>query len=142
MSLSDIKESFYDALEAATIGDTATPDYPVYLPNTTDSRLPEAPESNHLRPFVLPSETRTIGLATLDQEVGTLQVSIFIAKGKNDLAASDIAKKVLALFPRNTVLSLSGSPVARIDETGSIARSFFDEGWQITPVSIPYQNLC
>lgn len=138
MSLSLIKESFYEAVLAASF--TGDPD--IYLANTEDSRLPSPAKSNHFRLFVLPSETRTVGVREIDQEVGFLQVSIFIEKGSNDLDGSDLAQEVLSLFPRNTELTLAGNTVARIDEAGSVNASFFENAFQITPVTIPYQNIC
>ncbi len=131
MTLSLIKDAVYERLESSALTE------PLYFPNTNDDRKVQPPTVNHLRPFVLPSETRTIGVRTLDQEVGLIQVSVYIGKGQNDFEGTELAELILALFPRNLDLT-----VCRIDQSGSIAPSFFDEGWQVTPVSIPYQNLC
>lgn len=137
MTQSVIKDSFYTALSAGVF--TGSPD--IYFNNTENTNLPNPPLDNHFRAFVLPSDTLGIGVADLDQERGLFQVSVFTKKGENDFDGMELAEEVLSLFPRNTELLESGNVVGRIDNTGSIAPSFFEDGWQITPVSIPYQNL-
>ena len=131
MSLSAIKTAVFDRL----IAEGSLP--ALYFNNVEDTTQPLPPVSNHLRPFVLPSDTRTIGVRTLNQEVGLIQVNVFVGKGQGEITSSDIASQILDLFPRNLDLV-----ACRIDDIGSIAPSFFDRGWYITPVSIPYQNIC
>ncbi len=131
MSLSAIKAAVYDRL----IADGSLP--PLYFDNVESSTLPLPPVANHLRPFVLPSATNTIDLVDLDQEVGIIQVSIYVGKGQGEIVSTDIASTILALFARPLNLT-----ELRIDDAGSIAPPFYDGGWYITPVTIPYQNLC
>ena len=131
MSLTAIKTAVFDRL----IAEAGLP--ALYFNNVESASLPLPPVSNHLRPFVLPSDTRTIGVRTLNQEIGLIQVSIFVGKGQGEIVSSNIASQILDLFPRNLDLV-----ACRIDSIGSIAPSFYDQGWHITPVSIPYQNLC
>lgn len=126
MALSTIKTSVFDRL-IATGG---------LLPLFFDNVEADAPDENHLRPFVLPGTAATLGLNDLSQESGLIQVSVYVKKGQGDIVSSDTAALILDAFPRN--LSLTG---LRIDVVGSIAPSFFDGAWQITPVTIPYQNL-
>lgn len=104
----------------------------IFFSNTND----QPPAGEHIRPKILPNSTRTIGTADLDQEVGLIQISVYVKKGKGDERAAEIADAILAAFPRN--LELTG---LRIDLAGSAAGSFLVDGWQVTPTTIPYQNL-
>ncbi len=131
MSLSAIKTAVFDRLISAAGLPT------LYFDNVENTANPLPPTANHLRPFVLPSATNTIDLVDLDQEVGVIQVSIYVGKGQGEIVSTDLAATILALFPRNLNLT-----ELRIDDAGSIAPPFYDGGWYITPVTIPYQNLC
>ena len=122
MSLSAIKDAVFDRLVAA----------PGLLPLFFDNLQAPAPTGDHLRPYILPSTTRTLGLVDLGQEVGTIQVSVFVQKGKGDIVAADAGQLILDLFPRNLDLT-----ALRIDSFGTISAPFYDGNWQITPVSIP-----
>lgn len=127
MTLSVIKDSVYSHLEAEA----------GLLPLFFENVNATVPESNHLRPSVLPSNTSSLGLNHTDQEIGTIQVLVYIEKGQGEIIGPTEGQKVLDAFPRNT--ELTG---LRIDNIGTIAPSFNDDGnWQITPVSIPYQFI-
>ena len=128
--LSTIKTSFFDKLET-DVALWPTP-LPIYY-NNVDTTLPS---TTHLRPSVLPAPTDTIGVNTLGQEKGIFQVSVYVKKGVGQLAAIEIAEDLITLFPRN--LELTG---VRLDKYGSIAPSFFSDGWQVTPVSFEYQQV-
>ena len=127
MSLSAIKIAVFDRLEAA----------PGLLPLFFDNVDLGVPSGGHLRPYIIPATTKTLGLIDLGQEIGLIQVSVFIKKGKGDIVAADAGQLVLDLFPRNLEL-----PALRIDSFGSMSAPFYDGAWQITPVTIPYQKIC
>lgn len=126
MSLAIIKQSVFAYLD----GLAGLP--PLYFDNIES----EPPPGDHLRPFVLPANTSTIGIKTLNQEIGVIQVSVYTEKGKGEIIPANYAQLILDAFPRNT--KLTG---LRIDQAGSIAPAFYDGAWHITPVSVPYQNL-
>lgn len=128
--LSLIKTSLFDHLESQ-VALWATP-LEIYY-NNVDT---DVPSSAHLRAFVLPAPTETIGVNELGQEMGIFQVNVHVRKGVGELTAVEIAEAIITDFPRN--LELSG---VRIDKYGSIAPPFFNDGWEITPVSFEYQHL-
>ena len=130
MSLSTIRQSVFSALAGAA----GLP--PIYYDNSNNQSLPNPPEENHLMAFILPSGTATVGIYSLNQERGLIQVNIRVKEGTGVIAGSDIAQQVLDVFPRNA--SLVG---LRIDVEGSVAPSFKSEGWHVTAVTIPYQNI-
>lgn len=123
--LSEIKTSLFTQLEANTA-------LPIYYDNV-DS---DVPTSTHLRPFVLPATTDTIGTNDLGKEQGLLQVNVYTLKGSGQLDGVVIAEAMIAIFPRS--LALTG---VRIDEYGSIGPSLLVDSWQVTPVSFPYYSL-
>jgi hypothetical protein len=127
MNLADFKASVFSLLE------NASGLLPVYFPN-----LKQQPEPNeaHLKVFVLPANTETLGLSTLEQQKGIVQVSVCYPLGISDIKATQTAEAVLLLFPRG--LALGG---ARIDKKGSISTSFESGAWYVTPVSIPYNSI-
>lgn len=130
MSLTAIMTAVFDHIENGGLS------VPVFF-NNVESATNEPPSGDHIVPYVLPSSTRTIGLNDLDQEIGLIQVSVYVEKGKGELVASRIVDEVIALFPRN--LQLTG---LRIDRTPSADIAFFEGAWYITPVTIEYQNVC
>lgn len=96
----------------------------------------DPPNTDHYRAYVLPSSTATLGLFSLSQEIGIIQVSVFVKKDTGSVIRAQLADDIIALFPRN--LQLTG---LRIDRAGSVAPSLLDGAWSIAPVSITYQNL-
>lgn len=126
MALSSIQIALFDRLELVA-------GLPViFYPNGEDV----APTTDYISPYVLPADTNTIGIRTTDQEVGVFQVSIYIEKGKGQIAAVRVAELILADFTRN--LNLID---VRINKRGSIAPAFYEGKYQVTPVSIPYQHI-
>lgn len=123
--LSQIKTSLFDRL----IANTALP----VLFSNVDTDVPTVP---HLRVFVLPANTDTIGINSLGKEMGIFQINVHTLKGSGELQGVTIAEQMLDLFPRN--LTLTG---VRIDTYGSIAPDIFSDGWHITPVSFQYQHI-
>ena len=93
-------------------------------------------EANHLRVSVLPAPTQSVGISSLDQELGFIQALVYVKQGQGSIVASDIAEVVLALFPRNLKLT-----AFRIDRIGFTSPSFYDNTWLVLPVSISYQSL-
>lgn len=132
MALSTIKRSILTQLKSLA----GLPD--IYYPNVDDygDGRTNPPKEDYLRPDFMPNTTRPIGLKETDQEIGIFQVSIFIKKGKGELLSSDYGQIIIDGFPRN--LQLDG---VRFDNPASVGASFFDGAWQITPVSIFYQNI-
>jgi hypothetical protein len=128
MSLSIIKIALFARLESLVFPAGVT----VFYPNIGA----DLPAGNFIRPDVLPASTAPLDLVGSNQESGLLQVSIYVKKGLGELTSSGIAQTILDGFPRN--LALNG---VRIDRPGSIGPSFFDGNWQVTPVTIPYQNI-
>lgn len=125
MALDKIKIALFNRLES--LGGLP----PIYYTNVGGE-----PTGNHIIPTVLPARTNSIGLREVNQEIGIFQVSIVIAKGQGQLLSSQIAELIINGFPRNLDLT-----DVRIDRRGSVAPSFFDGNWEITPVSIDYQHI-
>lgn len=128
MSLSNIKIALFAQLASLTLPTGVS----IYYPNINTT----LPSNNFVRPEVIPGATAPLDLVNSNQESGLFQVSIYVKKGLGELVASGIAQTILDGFPRN--LALIG---VRIDRPGSIGPSFFDGNWQVTPVTIPYQNI-
>lgn len=126
MSLSSIKTALLTHLESLGLG------IDIHYPNVAS----DLPDGEFITPTVLPATTRSLGLVATNQEVGLLQVSVFVKKGVGEIRSAEIAELILAGFPRNLDLS-----EVRIDEAGSVGSSFFDGSWQVTPVTIPYQHI-
>lgn len=126
MSLNSIKISLLDHLK--TIVGLPTIHYP--------NMGADIPTDGHIVPYVIPSDTMPVGLRTTDKESGIFQVSIFVKKGSGEILALDIAETILQGFPRNLQLDN-----VCIDRSGSIGRSFYEDNWQITPVTIRYRNF-
>lgn len=128
MPLSTIKTSLYTQLEGVSLPSGVV----IFYPNTDTS----LPTSDFIRPDVLPGATDPLDLSHTNQENGILQVSVFVQKGKGEIRTADIVDAILDGFPRG--LSLTG---VRIDRPGYAGPSFFDGSWQVTPVTVPYQNI-
>lgn len=128
MSLSAIKIALFARLESLVFPAGVA----VFYPNIATT----LPSNNFVRPDVLPSTVIPLDLVGSNQESGLFQVSVYVKKGLGEIVSSDIAQVVLNGFPRN--LALSG---VRIDRPGSIGLSYYDGNWQVTPVTIPYQNI-
>lgn len=126
MSVADITNDVNDRLASA-------PGLPPLFFDNIDA---DVPAGEHLRPYILPANTESLGLTELDQEQGVIQVSVFVPKGVGTIQPAETAKEILDLFPRNLEL-----PSLRIDAAGSVAPPLYREGWYVTPVTIPYQQL-
>lgn len=126
MALVDIKVDLLDHLK--TIVGLPVINYP--------NIKSDIPTTDHIVPYVLPSTIIPVGIKSTDKESGIFQVSIFTEKGSGEIKALDYAKILLDGFPRNLRLSN-----VCIDRSGSIGPSFYDGGWQVTPVSIPYLSI-
>lgn len=126
MPLNAIKTALFTHLESLSLGVT------IHYPNVAS----DLPDGEFVIPTVLPATTRSLGLVATNQELGLLQVSVFVKKGVGEIRSAEIAEAILAGFPRNLDLF-----EVRIDEAGSVGASFYDGSWQITPVTIPYQHI-
>lgn len=126
MALEQIKTSIFTRLEGLVGLPT------IYYPNTGGT----VPTTDYIRPDVLPADTAPYDLNHTDIEGGIFQVSIFIEKGKGELEAARVAQILLDGFTRNLQLTS-----VRFNRSGSVAASFFDGAWQVTPVTFTYQNI-
>lgn len=106
---------------------------PVVYPNEAN---PAVPTSTHLRAYILPADTESMGLSSWDVERGIIQVSVYEKQGTGIIKAYSIAQQVLALFPRG--FSAAGFKVHR---AGSIGPAVIDGAWLAIAVSIPYENV-
>lgn len=106
---------------------------PVYWPNVA---VPDSPEDLHLRVFILPANTESIGLASWDVERGIIQVSVYAKQGLGVISPYATAEAVLAVFPRGYTNSAFSVIVA-----GSVGPAAIDGAWLIVPVSISYQKV-
>jgi len=93
-------------------------------------------DTTHLRVFVLPADTVTIGLNDTKQELGLIAIQIFVRDGSGAIGALEIADQILATFPRNLQLAH-----LRIDKEGSVKDGMIEDGWYVTSVKIPYQAI-
>jgi hypothetical protein len=129
MSLAEITESVYTHLNDEALA-------PVYVANYESKALPQPPDGEHLKLFVLPLPTDTLGLVTPARENGLVQVNVFVKDGTGVVRPATLAQQVLDTFARG--LKLTG---VQFDVVGSIAPSFEIGGWYVTPVTIPYRNF-
>jgi hypothetical protein len=106
---------------------------PIVYPNEAN---PAIPTDTHLRAYILPADTESIGLSSWDVERGIIQVSVYEKQGAGIINAYSIAQQILALFPRG--FSASGFKVHR---AGSIGPAMIDGAWLAIAVSIPYENV-
>lgn len=106
---------------------------PIIYPNEAK---PDIPTGTHLRAYILPADTESIGLSSWDVERGIIQVSVYEKRGAGIIKAYSIAQQILALFPRG--FSASGFKVHR---AGSVGPAMIDGAWLAIAVSIPYENV-
>ena len=129
MALNAIKRKLYDHLETLALPAGVT----IHYPNISAT----VPDATYLVPNVLPNTTRSVDLVSTDRETGLLQIVVYVKKGAGELVSADVAQVIISGFSRN--LDLDG---VRIDVTGSVGPSFFDDGgWSMTPVTVPYINI-
>lgn len=124
-----------DAIAQAAFAElaTATGLPPVYWPNVA---APDSPEPLHLRAFVLPADTESIGLASWDVERGIIQVSVYAKQGLGVIAPYATAEAILSVFPRGYA-----NGAFRVNIAGNVGPAIIDGAWCVVPVSISYQNV-
>lgn len=105
---------------------------PLYYPATSE----DPPSVNHIRVDLLFGKTSPVGIRTGDMETGIIQARIYISSDVGSIPTTTAAEAVLALFPRNLKLTS-----CRIDTTGSIFASYWDDIWYVVPVSIDFQHI-
>lgn len=134
MSLVTIQQAIFSRLDGSSLP-------PRWYPNRSGVGASQAqPTGDHLRVDILPAITDSIGLNSLDQERGILQVTVMTKPDTGTIPAAKIVEQVLALFPRNTELRQDGLRV-RFDRTGYPGPSMQDGAWYATPVTIPYNVI-
>ena len=79
------------------------------------------------------SETDTFGG---DRIPSILQIDRFAKSGTGN--RDSIIQDVLDAFPKNTKLTSVDASV-RVDKAPSISGSFNSKGWNVTPITIPYE---
>lgn len=106
---------------------------PIIFPNATGTTIPT---EQHLRAYILPADTETVGLNSWNVERGIIQISVYDKVGVGVVAPYTLAEEVLALFPRGLVTS-----AFKVHRAGSIGPAVIDGGWVAVAVSIPYENV-
>ena len=109
----------------------------------TSVAWPNVPHEG-VHPFVavhvLPAATESVGLSGIDYHKGIIQFDCHIAAGGGELAASDLADTVLALFPRGK-RATSGAVTVEINKTGWANTGKQTPDGYFIPVSIPYEVI-
>lgn len=107
--------------------------YPVAWPNRKYDGV--AP---HLQVSFLGSNSE---LATFgeDRLPFILQIDVRVQDGSGTTDSMPMVEAVIAAFPKNTEFA-SGGVSARIDQTPWVSVGFNDDqGWYMTPISIPFE---
>lgn len=127
MALDAIAEDVFATLSAAP----GLP--PVVYPNVGVD-VPAAP---HLRVFILPANTDTVGLNSFEVEQGIIQISVYEAQGQGAIGPYATAELILnTVFPRGfSTLNF------RVIKAGSLGPAIVDGAWYVVPVSISYINV-
>jgi hypothetical protein len=89
---------------------------------------------------VLPAETDTIGLASLNKANGLLQIDVKIKSSRGQIKAATIVDDVIAALPRGTEL-IEGVTKVRIDQAASASQGIQDGAWYTVPVRIPFYSI-
>lgn len=97
---------------------------------------PSIPDALHLRAYILPADTESVGLSSWDVERGILQVSVYEKHGTGIIKAYSVAQQILDLFPRGF-----SAPGFKVHRAGSIGPAVIDGAWLAIAVSIPYENV-
>jgi len=95
---------------------------------------------NYLKVDILPAETRTVGVSSLNQHIGIVQIMVNVREDQGAILAAQYADKVLSLFPRNTRINESGIRI-NIDKQGYISPAMQNQSWYSVAVSIPYNVI-
>jgi hypothetical protein len=108
----------------------------IYWPNVSET----TPSGDHLVAWVLPAESDTIGLASLNMANGLLQIDVKIKATKGQIKAAVIVDDVIAAFPRGTELT-EGVTKVRIDKAASVSQGIQDGAWYTVPIRIPFYSI-
>lgn len=134
MKMAQIITALYTFLEAGRVENNIPI---VYYPNSPNAGKPQPPTGDHIVASVMPAETVSLGLASLDSYSGIIQLSVRVKPNTGQIGAATIADSILTLFARGTTIS----GALKIDRTGSAATGFEDGGWYNIPVTIDYVLL-
>ena len=107
------------------------------LPVVAPNPAAVAPRGNHFLVTILPAATLSVGLTTVEQEIGLIQVTVRTRLSIGADIADGLADNVLSLFYRGLVL-VDGSNSIRLDKAGWKAPALSDAEWYSVPVTIPY----
>jgi len=109
------------------------------LPEIVWPNVTASPKSDHVRVFVLPTETESETLGC-DKWGGLYQASVFVKDGAGIIEANRIADLLINAFPKNMVLT-EGSTRIRITRKPFAAPVIIEAGWLSLPVSIPFEGI-
>ena len=132
MSMDAIYRTVFPLIQAQ-YGDT-----PIIWPNV---KPPQNPMTvNHVIVSVVPTDSISQGLRTVDFETGYLQ---FLIKSKIEtgvIQATGLANKLASIFPRNTELkdTVTGQTI-RFDKAPQWKVGYNDTPWYSMPLLIPYR---
>jgi len=128
MSLTDIKTGFFKAISSAGLGDVAWPN------------IPYSGKPPYLRVTVLPAQTESVGISSIDRMIGIIQIDCVVAAGGGDISASEKADDVIAAFPRLTRIT-EGTTTIEINRTGWAGPSQQEPDELFIPVTIEYEVI-
>lgn len=132
MNQTDIETAIYSYV--ASLNDIP----PVYYPNVSNADLPNPPQADHIRLFILPAASVSYGLSGVDQYRGIVQFSIYTREGGGTVSAAIIADTIADHFPRGTVLQQNQTKV-RFDRAADLAPPVTNDGWHTLHLSIYYE---
>lgn len=111
--------------------------FDIYYPNINK----ETPTEEHVVISIIPNETLSLGVSSLNQARGLINILIKTKENIGAIRANQIADYLLTLFERNTTLTSGGTKV-RIDRAGWVNPPLGNiDGWYVLPVTIPYNSL-
>jgi hypothetical protein len=126
--ITDIKSGLFSRISSAGLGSVAWPN------------VPFSGNPPFLRVFVLPAQTETVGLATINRHRGIIQIDCVVAAGGGEIDASDLAGSVIATFPRGAEIT-SGTTTIRVNQQGWAGPGQQEPDRYFVPVSIPYEVI-
>ena len=121
---------------------TLSPVHAVAWDNRTYKRVIGTP---FLEPVVLPNKTDRagVGMNAPRRHRGLYQVTVYSVEDVGDIASTEIADAIIEHFGPNVVIDREGVRV-RIgsydggDGVAYAGRSFNENGWRVTPVTVPW----
>ena len=88
--------------------------------------------------FVVPGKSVAVDMDSLDKQGGFCQVPCFVKEKVGEIKAVEMAKQIIAAFPRNTKFRDDAFVVSLIQPAYYSQGMQTDNGWYMVPVTIPY----